>query len=111
MTQAVPLDDRVAELERRMGDVEDLARNTDQDVADWRTTLNNHTKTINAWGEQINARFDRVEAEMRSEFADVRLEMRTGFGTLAEGQAKITKLLTKHLGEPDDETPAGGASE
>lgn len=31
-----------------MNDVEDLARRTGEAVADWRTTLNQHTKTLNA---------------------------------------------------------------
>lgn len=101
-----------------MDDVEGLARGTDREVADWRTTLNNHTKTINAWGQQLNARFDQVEAEMRGKFAkvderfdQVEAEMRDGFGKLAKGQKLITQLLNKHLGKPDDETQAGGAGE
>lgn len=101
-----------------MDNVEGLAGRTGQEAAGWRTTLDNHTKMINAWGEQLNARFDRVdarlgqlEAKVDREMADVRFDMRKGFGKLASGQELITQLLNRHLGEPSEETPAGGADE
>jgi hypothetical protein len=112
------LDVRVTQLEERMDGVEDLARGTGQEVADWRGTVNGHTKTLNAMSEKIDLfqkrideRLDKAETEVRKEFADVRSEMRKGFGKLAKGQELITDLLTKHLDAPDEETRAGGADE
>lgn len=65
--------------------------------------------------EKVDRRFDRLETEMRTGFARVDAEMRDGFARvdaearknysmLAQGQQKITDLLTRHLGEE----PGGG---
>jgi hypothetical protein len=86
-------------------------------VDGWQTTLDNHTQTLNAirddhvdQGKKLDSldkkldnqgkRLDRLEAEMRD-----------GFGKLAKGQELITGLLTRKLGEPDEETHAGDADE
>lgn len=90
-----------------MDDVHKQASGTDQEVADWRTTLNNHTHTLNAMSEQIDNRFNKVEAEMRDGFAKVNEK----FELLHQGQEQITNLLTRHLGEPDEKTRAGDADE
>jgi len=117
MTQAVPLEDRVAKLEVRTDHVEGLARRTDKEVSDWRTTLSNHTELLNAIrNDHVDhgKRLTRVEAglaDVRSEMDAMRSEMRNGFGKLAKGQELITELLDRHLGTSDDETPAGGAGE
>ena len=93
-----------------MDNVEDLAGRTGQEVAEWRATLNNHTELLNA------IRDDHVDqgkelVKLKVELADVRSEMRKGFGKLAKGQELITDLLTRHLGDADKEPPAGGAGE
>jgi hypothetical protein len=136
VTQLAELETRVTRLEERVDDVHDLARRTGEEVATWRATLNNHGNMINALGDHIDARFDRVEAEMRAGFANVRSEvraevanvrseMRDGFAManenfakiegkftlLHQGQEQIAELLTRHLGEPDERTRAGDAGE
>jgi uncharacterized coiled-coil DUF342 family protein len=121
VSQIAELDRRVTRLEERMDDVHDLASRTGQEVAEWRTTLNNHTKTLNAMSDQLNGRFDKVderfdklEAEMRDGFAKADknfAKVEEKFKLLHEGQDRITKLLTRHLGEPDDGTHAGGADD
>jgi hypothetical protein len=104
-----------------MDDVHNLASGTDREVAEWRTTLNNHSNMLNGMSEQIDERFtkvdkrfDKVEAEMRDGFAKVDqnfAKVETKFKLLQQGQDRITKLLTRHLGEPDEETRAGDADE
>lgn len=128
MSQIAELEPRVKRLEERMDDVHDLASRTGQEVADWRTTLNNHTNTLNAMSDQINGRFnkvddrfdkvdkriDKLEAEVRDGFAKADknfAKVEEKFKLLHEGQDRITKLLTRHLGEPDDGTHAGGADD
>jgi len=104
-----------------MDDVQDLARRTGEEVANWRDTLNNHTKTLNGMSDkielfqervdksfdQVDERFDKLEGEMRDGFAEVERK----FELLRKGQEQITNLLTKHLGEPDEETRMDGADE
>jgi uncharacterized phage infection (PIP) family protein YhgE len=94
-----------------MDDVQKLASVTGQEVAEWRTTLHNHTKTLNA----VNAKIDRFEERVDEHFTKVderftrvderfdkvETEMRDGFGMLAEGQQRITDLLTQHIEECD----------
>lgn len=93
-------------------------------VDDWQTVLNGHTNTLNAIREDVvdqGKRLVKVEAEvtdlrsdvtnLRSDVTDLRSEMRNGFGKLAKGQELITDLLTRHLGEPDEEPRAGGTGE
>lgn len=97
-----------------MDDVEGLARGTDREVADWRTTLNNHTDLLNAIREdQVDQgkKLARLEAKVEAELADVRSEMRNGFGKLAKGLELLTGLLTRHLGRPDEEPRGGGPGE
>jgi hypothetical protein len=114
VTALAELRDRVTHLEARVDEVEGLARGTDREVADWRETLNNHTQTLNAMGEKIDLfqervddRLDKFEAKVDEGFAKVEKK----FKLLHQGQEQITQLLTSHLGEPDEETRAGGADE
>ena len=156
MTQALPLEDRVAKLEHQMAEVQFMTGRTDREVSDLQAVLNGHTGVLNAIrDDQVDQgkRLARVEAEMRSgfaemrgEFADVRTEMRTGFAkvdanftrvdanfakvdanfakvdanfakvedkfkVLQQGQARITELLTKRLGESGEEAPSGDGGE
>lgn len=91
-----------------MDNVEDLAGRTGQEVAEWRATLNNHTKLLKAIRDDhvdqgkhltgLEAKVTRLEAKVDEKFE-----------ILHKGQKQITELLTRHLGEPDDETRADGA--
>jgi uncharacterized phage infection (PIP) family protein YhgE len=107
-----------------MDDVQKLASGTDQEVADWRTTLNNHTNTLNALrDDQVDQgkKLARVEKEMQAGFRQMNenfakvdanfTEVEKKFALLERGQDQITKLLTRHLGEPGEETRTGGADE
>src|SRR5262245_41571239 len=102
MTQAIPLEDRVTDLERRMDDVERLASGTDREVAGWQITLNNHTKLLNTIRDgQVDQgkRLAKLETEMRDGFAKMDANfamMEDKFELLRQGQDDITKLLTKH---------------
>jgi hypothetical protein len=114
-----------------MGDVEDFSRGTDREVADWRTTLNNHTKLLNTIRDDVvdqGKKVDKLETEMRDGFAKVDAnfarvdanfakvdanfaKVEDKFQLLFRGQEEITQLLTRHLGEPDDKTRESGADE
>jgi uncharacterized coiled-coil DUF342 family protein len=94
--QFAELRERVTRLEGRVDDVQ-------EEVAAWRATLNGHTQTLNAMREDLDKhgkKLDKVEKEMHA-----------GFAKLAKGQELITDLLTRHLGEPDEESGVGGADE
>lgn len=94
-----------------MEDVEGLARNTDREVADWRTTLSRHNKTLNAMGDKIDLFQKRVDERFDKLESDLRAEMRKGFTEIGLGMGQITALLNIHLGEPGKETSAGDAGE
>jgi chromosome segregation ATPase len=94
MTQAIPLDDRVTDLERRMGDVEHLASATDREVAGWQNTLNGHTKLLNAIRDDVGdqgKKVDRLETEMRDGFAKVDEK----FAEMDENFAKVDEKFTE----------------
>ena len=111
MSQPARLEERVSQLELEMAEVRYLATKANKDVSDFRTVLVGHTGVINAIREdqlEQGKKLARVEKEvhagfarMNEEFADVRSEMRNGFGKLAEGQARITELITQHIEECD----------
>ncbi len=120
MTQALPLEDRVAKLELEMAEVRYVTSKADKDVADFKTVLIGHTGVINAIRDdqvEHGKRLARLEAEVRSGFANVDAnfaKVDTNFGKIEEkfellskGQEAITQLLSRHLGEPDEETHAG----
>jgi hypothetical protein len=99
---------------RQFAELRDRVTRLEERVDGWQTTLGNHTGLLNAIRDDHldqRERLDRLEAEMRTGFADVRSEMRDGFGKLAKGQELITDLLTGHLGEPCEETLADDADE
>lgn len=124
MTWLVRLEERVTKLEERMDDVHRLASDTGQEVATWRTTLNNHTKMIKAIrDDQVDhgKKLARVEKEMHAGFARVDenfakvdenfAKVEKKFELLRRGQEQIAELLTRHLDEPADDTHEGGAEE
>ena len=62
----------------------------------------------------VEQKIDNVEQRIggvEQKVDNVEKEMRHGFALLGQGQERITELLTRHLGEPDEETSAGGADE
>lgn len=62
----------------------------------------------------VRAEVESVRAEVRDGFAKADenfTEVERKFATLRQGQEQITDLLTRHLGEPDEEASAGGADE
>jgi SMC interacting uncharacterized protein involved in chromosome segregation len=110
VSELAQLTKRVSRLEERMDDVQDLAGRTGQEVAGWRTTLNNHTRLLNTIKEDQADLRKKVEdgfAKVDENFAEVEKK----FQQLHQGQERITKLLTRHLGEPDQEPHTGGADE
>jgi polyhydroxyalkanoate synthesis regulator phasin len=124
VTNVAELDRRVTKLEERVDDIQDLARQTGEEMAGWRTTLNNHTKLLNAIRDDVvdqgkvladqGKKLARVEKEMHAGFAridDNFTEVEKKFAVLYRGQDQITRLLTRALGEPDDGTTAGGAGD
>ena len=94
------LADRVARLERRMNDVHDLARRTDQEAASWRGVLNNHTYVLNGMSDRldrfrrsVDERFDKVDE--RFDKVDERFDkVDTRFGNIEGRLDKIADLLT-----------------
>lgn len=114
MNQLARLEERVTRLEGRVDDVHDLARGTDQEVSGWRGVLNNHTQALNAMGEKIDLFQKRVDArfdEVDDRFDKLEAKVDDKFELLRQGQEKITGLLTRHLGETDEETHTGHADE
>jgi hypothetical protein len=112
MSEPAELTGRVTRLEHEMAEVRFLATKAEKDASDCKVVLHGHTGVLNAIREdqveqgkklaKLDNRLGKVENEMRSGFADVRSEMRSGFAVLAQGQAHITDLLTRHLGEAGD---------
>jgi hypothetical protein len=107
-----------------------LAGGADRDVAAMQSELRAHTRSLNALRQtqveqghemregfaEMREDFARVDAEMREDFARVDADMREGFArvdaearrsfaVLSQGQARITELLTMHLGEGESESP------
>lgn len=82
-----------------------LAAAHDRDLADLGVKVDAHRKAINAIGVQTAGRFDRLEQEMRSGFA----EMRGKFDQAAAGQRKIVHLLDKIIAT--DERPRYSSDE
>jgi hypothetical protein len=76
-----------------------LAAGADRDVSEVRAELRSHTRVLNALREtqveqgQAIAEMRAQLVEVRGGLADLRVEMRTGFATLATGMADITRLL------------------
>jgi len=96
MSEAAELTGRVTRPEHEMAEVRFLATKAEKDASDCKAVLIGHTGVLNAIRE------DQVDQGRKLANLDVRLakvegEMRTGFSTLAAGQAQITALLTTHI--------------
>jgi hypothetical protein len=88
---------RLAALEARMEVVaadaaaaRHLAAARDRDIADLGVKVDANRAAINGLGVQTSARFDQLENEVRTGFA----EMRGKFDQTAAGQQRIVDLLT-----------------
>jgi hypothetical protein len=108
------LAERVTKLERRMNDIEPLARGTGQEVAGWRGVLKNHTEVLNKFRDDLvdqRARLIRLENKVDSGFARMDEGFRQAnenfatieakFGMVKAGMDHITNLLTP---KPSDES-------
>jgi phage shock protein A len=108
VTKPNPIPERVNKLEQQMTEVDrkaddalTLARGADNDVADFRTELRAHRKSLEALREnQLDMQAEMHD--MRTEMGDMRTEMRDGFSTVGVGMAQITALLTTAIGRPDE---------
>ena len=73
-----------------------LAAGADRDVSEVRAELRSHTRVLNAL-RQTQVEQGRAIDELRGELGELRIEMRTGFATLASGMADITTLLQRGI--------------
>jgi len=102
MSEPAELTGRVTRLEHEMAEVRFLATKAEKDASDCKAVLHGHTGVLNAIREdQVEQakKITKLEYTMRSGFEQVYSEMRSGFAVLANGQAHITDLLTKHINE------------
>ncbi|MDN5934006.1 MAG: hypothetical protein L0I24_23530 [Pseudonocardia sp.] len=97
MSNPSDVEARLAALEARMEEVaaeataaRHLAAARDRDLADFGIKVDANRAGINALGVQTAGRFDRLEGEMRTGFA----EMRRRLDGAAAGQQQIVDLLT-----------------
>jgi hypothetical protein len=120
MTQALSLEDRVAELEREMVEVRHMAGRTDREVSDLHVTLKGHTGVLNAIREDqvdqgkklalVENRMGNLERAVHDGFTKVDenfAKVEEKFDVLHQGQEQITRLLNRRLGELDEETSRG----
>lgn len=96
---------RLAALEARIEEVatdaaaaRHLAAARDRDLADLGVKVDANRSAVNALGEQTAARFDRLEAAMRTGFT----EMRGKLDRSAAGQQQIVDVLTGLAGGQGD---------
>lgn len=91
----IKLEDRVTKLEREMVEVR-------QEVTSAiRAELRAHIKTLEALRKnqlEMGAKMDREFADVRTEFTNVRAEMREGFTKMNLGMAQMTALLNIAIG-------------
>lgn len=104
MSQPTDLESRVAALEARMGEVAGdaaAARHlaAARDLADLGLKVDANRAAINALGVQTAGRFDQLENEMRTGFA----EMRGKLDQAAAGQQQIVGLLTGRISGQSDQ--------
>lgn len=124
MSQPARLDERVSQLETEIAEVRYLATKAEREVSDMQTVFRGHTGVLNAIRDDqvkqgaelasVKAEVKNVKAEMHEGFAKVDenfAKVENKFVQLQQGQEQITDLLTRHLGEPAEETRAGDASE
>ena len=86
-----------------------LAAAGDRDLAELTVKVDANRKAVNALGEQtrarfdqVDARFERLEAEMRTGHDTLRAAMRHGFDQTAAGFARIAELIEARGPRDDD---------
>jgi hypothetical protein len=84
---------RVEEVAAEAAAARHLASAQDRDVADLGVKVDANRRAINVLGVQTAARFDRLEGEMRTGFA----EMRGKLDQAAAGQQHIVTLINRLL--------------
>ncbi len=101
------IDRRVTRLEGEVAKVREdaaaarvLAGGADRDVSAMQAELRAHTRTLNALRETQISQGAEMRGEMREMRGEMR-DMRGGFALLAQGQERITDLLTRHIDECD----------
>ena len=104
---------RVAKLEQEMADVRKLASDASTEVGDVHARLRAHTKSLEAlrttqleMQKTMNDRFAKVDERFDKLEADLRSEMRDGFSTVGVGMAQITAMLNIAIGQSGDEPGA-----
>jgi hypothetical protein len=98
------LEARVEHVAAEASAARHLAAANDHDLADLGVKVDANRREINALGVQTAARFDRLENEVRTGFAETRrgfAEMRGRLDQTAAGHQIIVELLTRLL--PHDE--------
>jgi len=123
MGEPAELTGRVTRLEHEMAEVRFLATKAEKDASDCKAVLIGHTGVLNAIREdqvdqgrklakidtrlgnletEVRSGFARVDerfAETREGFARVDAEARANFTTLAQGQERLTELMTRHISQ------------
>ncbi|MGI8815289.1 MAG: hypothetical protein ACR2G2_08415 [Pseudonocardia sp.] len=104
MANSPDLGARVAALEARLEEVaadaaaaRHLAAAGDRDLSDLAAKVDANRSVINALGEQTAGRFDQLQSEMRTGFA----EMRGKLDQTAAGQELIVGLLNTLIARED----------
>jgi uncharacterized protein YceH (UPF0502 family) len=100
-TRIDELTDRVRRTEQDAAAARVLAGGADRDVADLGVKVDANRKAINALGEQTAARFDRLEQQMNSGFAEIRGKL----DATAAGQQQIVNLLDILIAQQPSEQP------
>ncbi len=111
MTEPNDIPERVTRLEREVAAARSdsaaarvLAGAADRDVSEMHAELRAHTRTLQALRTSQVEQGQEIR-EMRGDIGEMRgdiSELRQGMAVLGQGQARITDLLTRHLGESDE---------
>ncbi|HEX6353679.1 hypothetical protein [Actinophytocola sp.] len=108
--QFAKVDEQFAKVDEQFAKVNERFTKVDEQFAkvDKRfTKVDEQFAKVDKHFDKVDKRFDKLEGEMRDGFSEVEKK----FELLHRGQEQITELLTRHLGEPDEETRSGGADE
>lgn len=78
-----------------------LAAGAHEDVADVRSALSAHTRTLNALRETQLDHGERIDA-LGTQLTALDTKVSNGFTTLNDGMAQITALLSRLTGDTDE---------
>jgi chromosome segregation ATPase len=104
------VDERFTRVDEKFARVDEKFAKVDEKFAE----VDERFDKVDEKFAKVDERFDKLETKVDKGFAKVDkgfAQVEDKFALLHEGQERITELLTQHLGEPDDETSAGGADE